>query len=302
MSRYVTVASVSHAPSADPAVLLEQAAKYVHRARLMGADIIVFLEVYPHLHAPIERWPEVAETLPGSTCNRMMEVAAKERCYVLWPLVERRGDRLYNTLAVLDRQGAIVGSYSKMFPTVGEMEAGVWPGEEATVVETDFGRIGMAICFDMNWRPLWEGLHANRAEIVFFSSMYRGTRQMQAWALEFGFYLVSAITAELGQIVDQTGQILRTSYHEVLITQKLNLNRRLLHFDFNWDKLDAMLEKYGDDLTFDPTAPEGRFALGCKREGLSVEEVIDEFGLERLEDYWARVLNMREAMLQTGHV
>ena len=297
MSRYVTVASVSHSPAAETEVLLTQAAQYVHRAKLMGADIIVFPEVYPHLHASIEQWPEVAETIPGPTCTRMMEVAAKERCYVLWPFVERRGERLYNTLAVLDRQGQVTGTYSKMFPTTGEMENGVWPGEEATVVETDFGRIGMAICFDMNWRPLWEGLAKNRAEIVFFSSMYRGTRQMQAWAFEFGMYLVSAITGELGQIVDQTGHVLKTSHQDVLITQQLNLNRRLLHLDFNWDKLDAMLEKYGEDLTFDLTAPEGRFALGCKCENLSVEAIIDEFGLERLEDYWARVIRMREGMV-----
>lgn len=302
MSRYVTVASVSHAPCADQEGLLTQAAKYVHRARRLGADIIVFPEVYPHLHASIEQWPEVAEVIPGPTCSRMMEVAAQEGLYILWPFVERRGEHLYNTLAVIDRQGQVIGSYSKMFPTTGEMEAGVMPGTEATVVETDFGRLGMAICFDMNWRPLWEGLHENRAEIVFFSSMYRGSRQMQAWAFEFGMYLVSAITGDLGQIVDQTGHVLKTSHQDVLITQTLNLNRRLLHLDLNWDKLDAMLEKYGSDLTFDLTAPEGRFALGVKREGLDVETVIDEFGLERLEDYWARVLTMREKMLGEGHV
>jgi len=76
MSRYVTVASVSHSPSADREELLTQAARYVHRARRMGADIVVFPEVYPHLHAPIEQWPEVAEEIPGCTCRRMMEVAA----------------------------------------------------------------------------------------------------------------------------------------------------------------------------------------------------------------------------------
>jgi predicted amidohydrolase len=302
MSRYVTVASVSHSPGPDTEQLLLQAAKYVHRARRMGADIIVFPEVYPHLHARIEDWPTVAEEIPGPTCTRMMEVAAQEGLYILWPFVERRGEALYNTLAVLDRQGQIVGHYSKMFPTIGEMEAGVMPGTEATVVETDFGRIGMAICFDMNWRPLWEGLHANRAEIVFFSSMYRGSRQMQAWAFEFGYYLVSAIADHLGQIVDQTGHVLKTSHQDVVITQTLNLNRRLLHCDYNWDKMDAMLEKYGSDLTFDFTAPEARFAVGCKREGLDMEEIIDEFGLERLEDYWARVRRVREKMLREGKV
>ncbi len=298
MSRLVTVASVSHSPSSDREELLKQAAHYVWRAVRQGADIVAFPEVYPHLHTPLEQWPEVAEQVPGETVQRMAEVAAHHHCYLVWPLVERRGDRLYNSAVVIDREGQVAGTYSKMYLTIGEMEAGLLPGTEPTVVETDFGKIGMAICFDMNWRPVWEGLKANGAEVVFFCSMYRGSRQMQERAFEFGYYVVSAISGELGQIVDMTGRVLKTSHQDVVITQELNLNRRMLHLDYNWEKLDALLEKYGADLTFDLTAPEGRFALGSRRPGLSVEDVIDEFGLERLEDYWARVLKMRAEKLR----
>jgi predicted amidohydrolase len=37
---------------------------------------------------------------------------------------------------------------------------------------TDFGRVGCAICFDLNFRDVIQGLGANGAEIVFFPSMY----------------------------------------------------------------------------------------------------------------------------------
>ena len=67
--------------------------------------------------------------------------------------------------------------------------------------------------------------------------------------------------------------------------------------DFNWDKIDLMLEKYGSDLTFDFTAPEARFAVGCRRQGLTIDEIIQEFGLETLPQYWARVLKMRAERL-----
>jgi hypothetical protein len=187
-----------------------------------------------------------------------------------------------------------------MYPGDGEMKLGIIPGTEATVLPTDFGKIGMAICFDMNWRPLWEGLAQNGAEVVFFCSSYRANRQMQAWAFEFGYYLVSAVGGggDLGQIVDMTGLVLKISHQDLVITQQLNLNRRLLHMDYNWQKWDAMLEKYGTDLTFDFTAPEARFAVGCIRPGLDIDDVIREFELETLPAYWARVLKMRGEILQ----
>ncbi|NLO73586.1 MAG: carbon-nitrogen hydrolase family protein [candidate division WS1 bacterium] len=296
MSRYVTVAGVSGLEP-PPDRLLDEAAHYVWRAARMGADIVAFPEFYPLTGLSQQHWTAAAEEIPGATVTRMAEVAAANHCYVVWPLLERRGDKLYNTAVLIDRQGQVAGSYRKMYLTIGEMEMGIYPGTEATVLETDFGKIGMAICFDMNWRPVWEGLAENGAEIVFFCSMYRGSRQMQAWAFEFGYYLVSAVGSDLGQIVDQTGQVLKISHQDKVITHELNLNRRLLHMDFNWDKIDLMLEKYGSDLTFDFTAPEARFAVGCRRQGLTIDEIIQEFGLETLPQYWARVLKMRAERL-----
>lgn len=302
MSRLVTIASVSHSPGpelqSDLQKLLDQATQYVQRAVRLGADIVAFPEVYPHLGYPAEKWPEIAEELPGPTTSRMAEVAADNNCYLIWPLVERQEDQLHNTAVLLDRQGQIAGKYRKMYLTIGEMEGGIIPGTEATVLETDFGQIGIAICFDLNWRAVMTGLKENGAEVIFFCSMYRGSLQLRAWALELGCYLVSAIAAELGMIVDLTGQVLKTSHQDVVIAQQINLNRRLLHMDYNWDKMDEILAKYGPEVSFDYAAPEGRFALGCRRPGLSVEDLIDEFGLERLEDYWARCLRVREQVLR----
>ncbi len=295
MARHVTVASVSHAPSGDLGARLDQAAHLVWRAKQFGADIVAFPEIYPQLG--LGEAKDLAETLPGESTGRMAEVAKKHSLYLVWPVYERRGDTLYNSAVLIDRQGEIAGVYHKMHPTIGEIEAGIMPGEETPTFETDFGRVGMAICFDLNFRDLMTGLAEKGAEIIFFCSAYRGGMQVRYWAFELGVYMVSAVLSELGQIVDLTGEVLEESTYETLIAHRINLNRRLLHMDYNWDKMDKMLEKYGGALTFDYATREACYAIGSEREGLDIDDVIKEFGLERRQDYWERSNRIRAEAL-----
>jgi len=300
MSRYVTVGSVSHSPDPkynpdDPRPFFEMVEKYIWRAARMGAEMLAFPEVYPR---PDGTPAEVAEEIGGPTSSWAMEMARKHNLYIIWPMWEREGDTLWNSALLIDRQGELAGVYHKMNPTIGEIEDGIRPGEEASVFETEFGRVGICICFDLNFRNIMEGLRENGAELIFFCSMYRGGRQVRWWAQELGCYIVSAIGAELGQIVDITGWQLEQSTYEALITHRLNLNRRLLHMDYNWDKMDEMLEKYGTDISFDYVTQEAKYAIGSERKGLDIEAVIDEFGLLRLHAYWEKALTARDEALR----
>ena len=112
---------------------------------------------------------------------------------------------------------------------------------------------------------------------------------------------MSAIGGELGQIVDLTGRQLRLATYEAVIAHRVNLNRRLLHMDYNWDKMDKMLEKYGTDVTFDYVTQEACYAIGSERPGLDVEDLLDEFGLERREDYFRRCNEVRAKTLTGTH-
>jgi len=296
MARYVTVASASLRPEGDAERRIEHASHLVWRARQLGADIVAFPETY--VHTGLGEAKDLAETLPGASTERMAQAAKKHSLHIVWPLYERAGDTLYNSAVLIDRGGEIGGVYHKMHPTIGEIEAGIMPGEEAPTFPTDFGRIGMAVCFDLNFRDVMTALAENGAEIVFFCSAYRGGMQVRYWAFELGVYMVSAILSELGQIVDLTGRVLEESTYETLIAHRLNLNRRLLHMDYNWEKMDKMLEKYGGALTFDYVTPEACYAVGSTREGLEIDAVIAEFGLERRRDYFERANRVRAEALR----
>lgn len=302
MARYVTVASVSRSPwdfRGNPEGLLDDAAQLVRRAKLFGADIVAFPEVYPH-HTGGEAPAQLAETIPGPTLRRMAAEAARSGLHLIWPLYTREGEQVYNSSVLIDPRGEVIGAYHKIHPTIGEIENGISPGTQARVFDTGLGRIGMAICYDLNFPDVREGLGAGGADMIFFSSAYRGGLQLRIWAFELGVYVISAILAELGQIVDQSGTVLAEATYEALIARRINLDRRLLHMDYNWDKMDAILAKYGADVSFEYFTREACFTIASERAGLSVDQVIAEFGLEARADYFRRANQVRRAALAKG--
>ena len=301
MSRYVTVASVSHDPAcgADRVRVLEQAGYHAERAAHQGADIVAFPECYPQVGHP-RGWDgmiELAEGLDGPTITAMAGRAKQLGMHIVWPTLTREGEVLRNSSVLLDPRGEIRGVYHKRHPTIGEIENGVLPGTDAGVFDTDLGRVGLCICFDLNFEDTMTGLGAAGEEVVFFSSMYRGGLQVRMWAYLLGTYMVSAITGELGVIVDQGGEVLAESTSDITIVRRVNLDSRLMHLDENQEKLDAMLGKYGPDISFRYHSREGCFTLASERDGLSVDDLMGEFGLESRADYFARSNRRREEAL-----
>jgi predicted amidohydrolase len=290
--RPIRLATVSHRPShgADGAEGTEEFSreteKWLERASRMGADLVAFPEVYPQLAlADMFHHPEPSES---GTLPRIREMAKRHKLMIVWPRLEYEPSRgIRNTSILIDRSGEILGRYDKMFPTVSEIEKGVIPGNEVPVFETDLGRVGMLICFDMNFQEVREALRRGKPDIVVFSSMYRGGLQAQTLAFELGAFVVTSVATELGLIVDRCGRILKESTYEALAVARVNTNSVALHMDFNWGKMDAMLARYGSALTFDYHTREAFYVIefGGDRD---IKELVEEFGLETAADYFAR--------------
>jgi predicted amidohydrolase len=291
MARYVTVGSVSMSPRVsfpgDPKGLLDYAAHMMLRAKHFGADIVAFPECFGHRVSEGER-TELAEPLDGPTLTRVAGDAKRVGLYVVMPLYTREDGKVHNSAVLVSPAGEVTGVYHKMFPTIGEMENGITPGTEAPVFQTSFGKVGMAICFDMNFNEIMYGLGENGAEIVFFCSAYRGGLQLQIRAWELGAYIVSSVEGELGQIIDQSGMVLAESTYEALVTRRLNLDRRLLHMDGNWGKMDEMLAQYGPGVSFEYFTREACYTVASELEGVRVDEMLREFGLEERTAYFNR--------------
>jgi predicted amidohydrolase len=94
-----------------------------------------------------ERLREVAEPEDGMYVNRARNLARELGVSLVLGLSERRGDKFFNTSFFIDTGGSIVGRYSKSHLNP-KTEALYSPGTEYPVFSTEFGKLGMLICFD----------------------------------------------------------------------------------------------------------------------------------------------------------
>jgi len=275
--------------------LMEDTEFWVRRATRMGARLIAFPEVYPQLCHPGEGMYEYVEPAGGGTLERVADLARKYDVDIVWPRFERDEVGIRNVSLYVNRRGELAGRYCKMFPTLGEMDRGVVPGAEAVCVEADFGRVGFAVCFDLNFRELRDAWRPQKPDVIVFSSMYRGGVQLQEWALDLGAFVVSSCPTELGRIVDRGGRVLGVATYEALLVLPVNLNSVQLHMDYNWQKMDEILAKYGPRVRFDYYTQEARFVISA--DDVPVETIIEEFDLRRRDAYFAEARARRRQVL-----
>ncbi|MBT5536209.1 carbon-nitrogen hydrolase family protein, partial [Candidatus Poribacteria bacterium] len=248
-----------------------------------------------------EMWLATAEPVPGPTYERLAERARRHNCHIVCPIVRQDGPRTYNSAILIGRDGGVIGVYDKMHPTVSELSVGITPGASADVFETDFGRVGFAICFDLNFRDVVDDLARGGAELVCFASMYRGGLQTRIWAFDHAVYFASATPDEGSVIVDPLGNVLEQSdRYEPIISRRVNLDYADMHIDENHRQCDAIKAKYGDAVELDILSPEARFILYSHHAELSVKDIIAEFSLETTSEYFARSNRGREEALRAA--
>ena len=118
----------------------------VEQAARERADLLVLPETLTYYQAG--SFEDAAEPIPGPSTEFFGALARKHNMYIVAGLVEREGHLIYNTAALLDPQGGLLGKYRKVTLPRGEIDGGITPGTEFPVFETRFGKLGMMICYD----------------------------------------------------------------------------------------------------------------------------------------------------------
>jgi hypothetical protein len=119
---------------------------------------------------------------PKSGVTLRYPLARKHSTYIVCPIARADGDLKYNSAVMLDRHGKVLAIYNKLYP-VWQSECArlkIQPGEGSVVCQTDFGRVGLSICFDVNWVDQWEQMANRGAELVIWPSAYSAGRTLQA--------------------------------------------------------------------------------------------------------------------------
>jgi predicted amidohydrolase len=150
--------------------------------------------------------------------------------YVVAGLTERAGGVVYNTAVLIDRHGNVAGKYRKVYLPREEVEGGLTPGRDFPVFDTDFGRIGMMICWDSQYVDPARALAIQGAEILFVPAAGGYMTLLKARALENHLYLVSSGDDVESAIIDPTGEVLFAT-KESGVNKTISVNLEDRHID-----------------------------------------------------------------------
>ncbi|WP_128516414.1 N-carbamoylputrescine amidase [Tabrizicola thermarum] len=158
--RHVTVAATQFACSWDLPANADRAEALVRQAAGQGAQVVLIQELFAAPYFCIEEHPQyfdLARPIDGHPLVARFAALAKELGVVIPVSVfERAGQAFFNSVAMVDADGRVLGVYRKSHIPQGpgyEEKYYFSPGDTGfRVWDTAFGRIGVGICWDQ-WFP-----------------------------------------------------------------------------------------------------------------------------------------------------
>jgi predicted amidohydrolase len=167
--KIVTIACINYQPVwGDKAANLEKMKAITHTAARQGSNIIVFPELAlsgyecdPEAVAgkkPCDMHRQAAELVPGPATEEMAGVAGEHGVYIIFGMPEQdmvESQIRYISAAVVGPEG-IIGTYRKLHlvpPPLGSEQTCFTPGTSIRLFDTQFGPIGVIICFDFWFYP-----------------------------------------------------------------------------------------------------------------------------------------------------
>ena len=304
---FVTIATIGASPvtaraDAEPQRVVEQVIAYWRGlfARVLPdrPDLIVVPEACDRPRGlSSEKTDEYYQVRKNQVREFFAQVARENQCYIVYSAKRAMSDGTWrNSSVMIDRKGDIAGIYNKNHPTIGEIDKRILCGKDAPVIECDFGRVAMAICFDLNFDKLRSKYVKAQHDQIGFSSMYHGGLMQQYWAYSCRCHFVGAIAgrAAPSQIRNPLGNVItsNTNYFDFAVAT-VNLDCALVHLDENWGRLRAMKAKYGPKVKITDPGLLGPVLIASEHETIDINAMIEEFELERLDDYMARSLAHR---------
>jgi predicted amidohydrolase len=206
-ARPVNVASINLRPerTSSAGESVAQFAALVESAVPAGTDLILLPEGITVVGTG-KAYAEVAESIPGPTTLRLAELARRKKSWIVAGIYEREGKVIYNTSVLLDREGRVAGKYRKVYLPREELERGLTPGDSYPVFQTDFGTVGMMICYDVFFADPARALAAQGAELILMPIWGGDETLAKARAIENKVFLAASGYDHPTYIMDPDGQ------------------------------------------------------------------------------------------------
>lgn len=137
----------------------------------LAPDFVCFPELATTGYSLNERWAKFAEPIPGETTERLSKIASELGSYFICGIdeLDRSTREIYDSAVLISPNGRLIGVYRKVHLWASEREY-FRHGTEFPVFETKFGKIGIGICYDIEFPEAARSLASAGADLLFFPS------------------------------------------------------------------------------------------------------------------------------------
>jgi predicted amidohydrolase len=135
------------------------------------ADFYVFGEMSLTGYRCKDELRELAENIDGISINYLKKIAEKKKCYIVFgmPLFNKEVEGIIHNSAILIHPNGKVNNYNKwFFPNFGPFEEKLFfdGGENIEIFNTNIGKIGLIICYDLFFPELCKAYSLQGADII----------------------------------------------------------------------------------------------------------------------------------------
>lgn len=172
---------------------LAQVEAYVDKVMPEKPDLVALGEMFQCPYVT-QNFPLYAEEEGGDTWQRLSQLAAKHQVYLSAGTVpELDGGKVYNTAYVFDRQGRQIAKHRKVHLFDIDVEGGqsfresdtLSAGNQVTVFDTEFGKIGICVCFDFRFPELGRLMALKGAKLILVPAAFNMTTGPAHWQIMF---------------------------------------------------------------------------------------------------------------------
>lgn len=142
--------------------------KMLDECAACGAELVVLPELW-NTGYDLARLPELAQDMQGSSSRLLADKAREYGMYIFGgTIAEKRGGAFYNTALVYNDKGELIKKYRKihLFPNGLKEDKYFTPGDEWGLVDTPWGRFGIAVCYDLRFPATIQNLALRGANTI----------------------------------------------------------------------------------------------------------------------------------------
>lgn len=169
----------------------EKASSMIREAAAKGAQMVVLPEMW---NCPYSNdfFPSFAEEEGAETYQFLSEEARNSGIYLVGGSIpEKKGDKIYNTSYSFDPAGKLIGKHRKVHLFDIDIAGGIrfmesetlTAGEKMTLLDTEFGKVGVAICFDVRFPDLFRRMTLEGARLIVLPGAFNMTTGPAHWEL-----------------------------------------------------------------------------------------------------------------------